>query len=437
MDKGIASNEPVVRMGKSELSPVAITGMGVVCSIAHTIPEFTQAIREGRHGITNLPVDKNHSVRIGALIKDFAWQDWVNSLKSSEPSFYTRVRKVLKNTTESTRLSAYAATQAVRDAHLGEQEDAADEVGLIVAGSNLAQDYIMQNWVRFRETGRPNPRYALSFLDSNQVGCLSEIFSIRGPGFTIGAAAASGNAALFQAFHWIRSGIVRRCLVVGACIEFTALDLEAFAILGAACSGRWQDDPARACRPFDQAHEGFVWGQGAGCVVLESPDAVNGRRVLGELVGASLLLDGNHLSDPRQKGEIRAMQLALNSGDLNPGCIGYINAHGTSAPLGDRTECAAIKSLFRDHLSRVWINSTKSLTGHCFSASGVIELIACVVQLNNGFIHPNRNLDSPIDRELKLVSQKAEPLDAEYALSNGFGFGGINSSVVVRKGTSS
>ena len=131
------------------------------------------------------------------------------------------------------------------------------------------------------------------------------------------------------------------------------------------------------------------------------------------------------------------MQLALNSGDLDPRYIGYINAHGTSSPLGDRTECAAIKSLFRSHLSNIWVNSTKSLTGHCFSASSVLELIACVVQLNNGFVHPNRNLDSPIDPELKLVGVKAEPLNAEYALSNGFGFGGMNSSVVVRKGLSS
>jgi malonyl-ACP decarboxylase len=415
-------------------SPVAITGLGVICSIAHTIPEFTQAIREGRHGVTKLPVDENHAVRIGALVKDFVWQEWVDSLKAGQPALYARARKVLKNTTESTRLSAYAATQAVRDAGLSEREGVADECGLIVAGSNLAQDYTIQNWLRFRETGRPNPRYALSFLDSNQVGCLSEILSIRGPGFTIGAAAASGNAALFQAFHWIRSGMVRRCLVVGACTEFTALELEAFAILGAACSSRLQDDPARACRPFDQAAGGFVWGQGAGCVVLESLDSVSSRRVLGELVGASLLLDGNHLSDPSQKGEIRAMQLALSCGDLHPGRIGYINAHGTSAPLGDRTECAAIKSLFRNHLSHIWINSTKSLTGHCFSASGVIELIACLLQLNNGFVHPNRNLDSPIDPELKLVSVKAQPFNAEYALSNGFGFGGLNSSVVVRKG---
>jgi malonyl-ACP decarboxylase len=418
-------------------APVAITGLGVICSIAHTIPEFTRAIREGRHGITKLPVDASHSVRIGAMVKDFVWQDWVESLKADQPAFFSRARKVLKNTTESTRLSAYAAIQAVRDAGLSEQEGPADEFGLIVAGSNLAQDYIIENWLRFRETGRPNPRYALSFLDSNQVGCLSEILSIRGPGFTIGAAAASGNAALFQAFHWIRSGIVRRCLVVGACTELTALELEAFAIIGAACSSRLQDDPARACRPFDQAHEGFVWGQGAGCMVLESPDSVSSRRVLGELVGASLLLDGNHLSDPSQQGEIRAMQSALSCGNLDPGRIGYINAHGTSSPLGDRTEGAAIKSLFRNHLSNIWINSTKSLTGHCFSASGVIELIACLLQLNNGFVHPNRNLDSPIDPELKLVSVKAQPLNAEYALSNGFGFGGMNSSLVVRKGISS
>jgi malonyl-ACP decarboxylase len=417
-------------------SPVAITGMGLICSIAQTIPEFTEAIQEGRHGIAKLPVDENRSVRIGALIKDFTWKGWIDSLKSSEPSFYARVRKVLNNTTESTRLSAYAATQAVRDAGLGKFGDLGDEAGLIVAGSNLAQDYIMQNWLRFRKTGRPNPRYALSFLDSNQVGCLSEILSIRGPGCTIGAAAASGNAGLFQGFHWIRSGIVRRCVVVGACMEFSELELEAFAILGAASSGRWQDDPAHACRPFDQAHEGFVWGQGAGCVVLESLDSIGGRRVLGELVGASLVLDGNHLSNPSQKGEVRAMQMALDSSGLTPGRIGYINAHGTSSPLGDRVECAAIKSLFRDHLTNIWINSTKSLTGHCFSGSGLIELIACVVQLNNGFAHPNRNLDSPIDRELKLVSLKAEPLGAEYALSNGFGFGGMNSSLVMRKGTS-
>lgn len=417
--------------------PVAITGLGVICSIAHTTPEFTRAILEGRHGMTKLPVDANHAVRIGALVKDFVWQDWLESLKADQPVFFARARKVLKNTTESTRLSACAAIQAVRDAGLREQEGVADESGLIVAGSNLAQEYIIQNWLRFRETGRPNPRYALSFLDSNQVGCLSEILSIRGPGFTIGAAAASGNAALFQAFHWIRSGIVRRCLVVGACTEFTALELEAFAILGAACSSRLQDDPARACRPFDQAHEGFVWGQGAGCVVLESPDSVSDRRVQGELVGASLVLDGNHLSDPSQEGEIRAMQLALSCANLDAGRIGYINAHGTSSPLGDRTEAAAIKSLFRNHLSDIWVNSTKSLTGHCFSASGVIELIACLLQLNNRFVHPNRNLDSPIDRELKLVSVKAQPLNAEYALSNGFGFGGMNSSLVVRKGMSS
>jgi malonyl-ACP decarboxylase len=416
-------------------SPVSITGMGVICSIAWSIPDFVHALRDGRCGITHLSANEKQAVQIGALIRGFEWRQWLETLKTAEPFIYMRARKVLNNTTESTRLSACAAIQAFRDARLGESPEATEALGIIVAGSNLTQNYIAQNWARFEETGRPNPRYALAFFDSNQVGCLSEILSIRGPGFTIGAAAGSGNAALFQAFHWIRSGVVKRCLVVGACLEFSALELEAFAILGAACCGRWQKDPRRACRPFDQASEGFVWGQGCGCVVLESSDCARAPS-LGEIAGVSLLLDANHLPDPTEEGEARAMRTALAVARLSPEEIGYINAHGTSAPLGDRTECAAIKSVFRNHLSDLWINSTKSLTGHCFSASGVIELIACVLQLNGGFVHPNRNLDSPIDPELKLVGIRAEPLYAECALSNSFGFGGINSSVVVRKGLS-
>ena len=416
------------------MAPVLITGMGVICSIAQTIPDFACALQDGRSGITHLPVDEKRAVRIGALIQGFEWRDWLETLKIAEPLIYARARKVLNNTTESTRLSACAAIQAFRAARLGQAAEAVEQLGIIVAGSNLAQNYTVQNWVRFQETTRPNPRYALAFFDSNQVGCLSEILSIRGPGLTIGAAAGSGNAALFQAFHWIRSGIVKRCLVVGAHMEFSALELEAFAILGAACSGRWQNQPGRACRPFDREHEGFVWGQGCGCVVLESSDCA--QDPLGEIVGASLLLDANHLPEPSVEGEARAMRLALAVAGLDPGQIGYLNSHGTSSPLGDRTECAAIKTVFRNHLQDLWINSTKSLTGHCFSASGVIELIACVLQLNAGFVHPNRNLDSPIDPELKLVGIRAEPLHTEYALSNGFGFGGMNSSVVVRKGLS-
>jgi malonyl-ACP decarboxylase len=132
------------------------------------------------------------------------------------------------------------------------------------------------------------------------------------------------------------------------------------------------------------------------------------------------------------EGEACAMRTALESARLGPEKIGYINAHGSSSPLGDRTECAAIKSVFHEYLPNIWINSTKSLTGHCFSASGMIELVASVLQLDRGFVHPNRNLDNPIDPELRFVGTQAEPLSAQYALSNGFSFGGINSTIVIK-----
>jgi malonyl-ACP decarboxylase len=411
---------------------VMITGMGIVCSIAQTVQEFVEAIREGRSGITKLPEQYNHSVRIGAWIKDFSWQNWLNKLSDLDPAIHRRACKILNNTTDSTRLSACGAIQAFQNAHSAGMNKTPDELGIIVAGSNLAQSYTVENWKRFSESGRMNPRYALSFFDSNQVGCLSEILAIRGPGLTIGAAAASSNAALFQAFHWIRCGLVKRCLVVGAAMEFSPMELEAFAILGAASCNQFAGDPDRACRPFDQAHEGFVWGQGSASVMLESAQWRGGLPAIGEISGVSLLLDGNHLPDPSADGEARAMRAALESAKLEPDRIGYINAHGSSSALGDRTECAAIKAVFQESISNIWINSTKSLTGHCFSASGTIELIATILQLNGGFVHPNRNLDNPIDLELKLAGNQAGPLSAQYALTNGFGFGGINSSLVVK-----
>jgi malonyl-ACP decarboxylase len=414
--------------------PVVITGMGVLCSVASDLPEFDRAMRQGRCGISQID-SPNTAVRFGATLVHFDFDSWLGDLSSMAPPLCQRARKVLANTTESTRWSACAAVQAVLNTGLSSLEEAGSTCGLIVAGSNLAQDYIARNWRLFANGGQFNPRYAMSFWDTNQLGCLSEILSIHGPGVTLGAAAASGNAALFQAFHWLRAGVVQRCVVVGAGVEFSALELESFSILGAAFCDATVTEPERACRPFDRSHAGFVPGQGSASVVLELAEQDFKRPIIGELAGASLVLDGNHLPEPSVDGEIRAMESALTAAGISPKQIGYLNAHGTAAPVGDRTECLAIKSVFQPRFTDLLINSTKSLTGHCFSASGLIELIACVLQLNGGFVHPNRNLEAPIDPELHFVGAQAEPLTAEYALSNGFGFGGINSSVAVRKGS--
>ena len=411
--------------------PVAITGMGVVCSIASDLAEFVGAIRAGRSGI--LRIDSSNGVRFGATLQNFEFNAWLEWLQSAAPALFQKARKVLANTTVSTRWSVCAAIQAVLNAGWKAFETGASACGLIVAGSNLAQNYCSKNWHTFSTKGHLNPRYAISFWDSNQLGCLSEILSIHGPGVTIGAGAASGNAALFQAFHWLNAGLVERCLVVGAGVEFSELELEGFAILGATVCDGSGADPAQVCRPFDRSHSGFVFGEGSAAVVLERSESALDSPVAGEIAGVSLVLDANHLPEPSVDGEVRAMQAALTAANISSDQIGYLNAHGTATPLGDRTECAAIHSVFQEKNGDLLINSTKSLTGHCFSASGLIELVACVLQLNGGFAHPNRNLDHPIDPNLRFVGPQAETLTADCALSNGFGFGGINSSVVVKR----
>lgn len=415
-----------------QLNAVVITGMGIVCSIGANLEEFHTALRAGRCGISRAD-SGNPSRRFAASLHTFDFESWLAGLQLSAPSLFLRARKVLTNTTDSTRWSVCAAIQAVLDAGVRDLDLDMRPCGIIVAGSNLAQNYITKNCLSFSSKGHLNPRYAISFWDTNQIGCLSEILSIHGPGITVGAGAASGNAAIFQAFHWIRSGIVERCLVVGAGVEFSDLELESFVTLGAAFCDNDSVRPERACRPFDRSHAGFVFGEGAAAVMLESLEPDGNPRAQAELAGAFLTLDGHHLPDPSAAGEIRAMEGALAAADITPGQIGYLNAHGTGTPLGDRTECLAINSVFQKHLSELLVNSTKSLTGHCFSASGVIELLACVLQLNNGFAHPNPNLENPIDPGLHFVGAETEPLTTEYALSNGFGFGGFNCSVVLKK----
>ncbi|HEX6565744.1 MAG TPA: beta-ketoacyl synthase N-terminal-like domain-containing protein [Chthoniobacterales bacterium] len=412
---------------------VAITGMGVICSIASDIDEFRAALRHGRCGVRQLH-SQNTTIQVGATLRHFDFDTWLDQLSSTAAPLFKRARKILANTTDSTKWSVCSALQAVLNSGLNQLEADGLPCGLIVAGSNLALNYTAKNWRSFSTSSQFNPRYAMSFWDTNQLGCLSDILSLHGPGMTVGAAAASGNAAIFQAFHWLRAGIVKRCLVVGAGVEFSELELEGFALLGAAFCDPVDSEPDKACRPFDRTHAGFVFGEGSASVVLESLETDYPKPFLGEISGASLTLDGTHLPEPTVDGEVRSMQAALSAAELSPNQIGYLNAHGTGTPAGDRTECHAIKSVFQEHVYQLPVNSTKALTGHCFSASAVIELVACILQLNGGFAHPNRNLENPIDPEMHFLRSEAETLAAEYGLSNSFGFGGINSSVVIRKG---
>jgi len=415
---------------------VAVTAMGVNCAIARDTAEMTLALREGRSRFVALPPEEaTASVHVVARAAKGDWQERLATVLAGQPLLYRRARKILNNAPEIVRQSTFPALEAFLAADLGDGSQPLERTGLIVAGSNLAHDYIARNHATFALEGRFNPRYALAYSDTHLIGCLSEILALRGPGITVSAASASGNAALFNAARWIRSGVVERCLVVGAATGLSPLEREAFALLGAASPS---NDPQNACRPFDAGHTGFVAGEGSAALLLESGAAARerGAPVHGTLAGSSLALDGHHLPDPNVEGETRAMSEALADAGIVPGAVGYLNTHGTGSPLGDRSECSAIRALFGN--LPVKVNATKGLLGHCLSAAGVVEAVATLLQLNHGFLHPNRNLEAPIDPSIAFAGCLAQPLEARYALSNGFGFGGFNSCLVLKahpKGT--
>jgi malonyl-ACP decarboxylase len=423
-------------MGREPTAPrVLITGMGVRNSIASNVPEFLRGLREGRHGFKvsdRSPSDD--APPVAAPLLDPSWSAAFEELPAEMSARASRARKVLRHAPLASRVAACVALEAYREARLEELLER-DAVGVVVAGNNIHQGYILEGFRGYLE--RPeyvNPRYAFCFMDTHTVGALSEIFDLRGAGFTVGAASASGNVALSQAWQMVRTGQAEVCLCVGALADYTGFEWRALKNLGALSSGHVGVPPEATSRPFDARHSGFVYGQGSGCVVLENAEhaARRGARARAELLGVSVVLDGNHAAQPNAEGEERAMRGALRLAGLEAAHVGYVNAHGTSSPAGDRAECEAMRAVFRDE-PRPRVNSTKALVGHTLYAAGVVELVATVLQMEQGFLHPNPNLDEPIDGQLKFVGKEAEAAAFDYALSNSFGFGGVNSTAVVAR----
>jgi malonyl-ACP decarboxylase len=378
---------------------VSVTGMGTVNAIAASVAEFADALRAGVRAATA-----------------FSWQ---------QEAWDARARKVLRNNTNSTRLSACVVAQALR---MSGEAAPPDRTGLIVAGNNLHQQYIADNMRTLEsEAGTINARYALCYADTNQVGSLTDIFGIRGMSYTVGGASASGNVALLHAWNWLRAGVLDACVVVGASTELSAAEQHGLSIIGAAST-------SGTCRPFDVDRDGFKWQPGAACMVLERADAARARgaEVFGEISGAAMVMDGNYSSDCTVDGESRAMHAAMAAAGVGTGEIDYVNAHGTGSALGDDTECAALRRVFGDRAAEVWVNSTKSMVGHCLTAAGVVEAVATLLQLNGGFVHPNPELRRPIDSTLRFAGQTAVAARCRTALSNGFGFGGFNTALVLK-----
>ena len=412
--------------------------MGVLSSLGQGVSNFTNALLEGQSGITASSRFPELPFPLAAAeLKDFDFNSALFFLQDLPSTLLATAQKIGRRAPILIQASIIAALEAWTEAKLHQRPKDNSRIGLIVAGQNTTQGYSYNLHPVFHKNPHYfSPSYALQFMDTNQVGVLSELFNIEGEGFTVGGASASGNIALMQGYRLIQQGVVDICMVVGSVADLSPLELQGFCNIGAlTSSGPFYKEPEKTCRPFDRDHSGFIWGQASGCLILESSTAEKEQiPSYGEIAGAAMTLDANHSSKPNRYGEGRAMRQALERASRKPCDIQYINAHGSSSPLGDETELLAIRDVFEEHLSNIWINSTKNLVGHCLWSAGIIEAIATLIQMKEGFIHPNINLDHPIDDKCRFAGKQKEIVTINAAMSNSFGFGGINSSLVFTKG---
>lgn len=424
-------------------SKTGITGMGILSSIGGNVPEFSASLRAGRAGFARIA--RKHAsapMDIAAELKDFSYPDALQRCPDVPEAVLLAARKLGRRAPFPVQVAILSALEAWSMAGLfgsgsgPGRRPAPERLGVIVAGQNTTQNYQFGLIPGFLENPEYlSPRYGLEFFDSNQVGILSELLGIRGEGLVVGGASATGNLAVIKAWQAVSAGWLDACLVAGIVADPSPMDVQGFFTMGAMGGRKFSDRPDEACRPFDVQHEGFLYGQAGACVIVESraSAAARGAPILAEIKSGAMYLDGNSSSNPSVDGEAAAMLAAIAGSGLALSEIGYVNAHGSSSPLGDRTEAEAIRYVFGDLASRVWINATKGLTGHCLQSAGVVEIIATILQMREGFIHPNRNLQEPVRAGLRFSGPVSVDASIEAAISNSFGFGGINSSVVLAR----
>ncbi len=418
---------------------VVITGMGTVSSIGNNVSTFCNSLRSGKSGIkkTSTTEEPKVSVDIVAKIEDFSFSDFVDRFQNVSEEKCQHAKRLGRRAPFVIQTSIVSALEAWSNARLHDNRPLPERVGLIVAGQNSTQNYQYDLISKFRKNPEYlSPRYALEFLETNQVGVLSELFDIKGEGFTVGGASATGNVGIIKGYQLVRAGLVDVCLVTGVVADLSPMDIQGFINIGAMGGKKYLDQPEKACRPFDSQHEGFIYGQASACIILESGISAEkrGAPFLAEIKGYALNLDSNSAANPSVDGEAKAMLSALNQAGLSVSDVDYINTHGSSSPLGDKTEAEAISKVFKDYTSGLWLNSTKGLTGHCLYSAGVVETIATVEQMRQGFLHPNKNLETPVCNNLQFCSTEAMDYQSNVAMSNSFGFGGINTSIVLKRG---
>jgi 3-oxoacyl-[acyl-carrier-protein] synthase II len=408
---------------------VVITGLGWVTSLGDSVKDVYQQLLDGKSGIgpiTRFPTDE-YATRFGGQIPD----NWKGAnLGPRDPKRLDRFAQYALN----------AAIDAVNDAGIDFANENPWRCGSIIGTGIGGIEEFEYGHRKLMEKGpnRLSPFMVPKLMCNAGSGNVSIHYGIKGPNAAVASACASAAHAIGEAADTIRHGVADIMITGGSEAALTPLGLGCFIALRALSERN--DDPARASRPFDTARDGFVLAEGAGILILEEYEHAKQRnaRIYAEFLGYGQSADGSHITAPDEhgRGAAYAMQLALEAANLNPGDITYINAHGTSTPLGDAAETSAIKLLFKDHAKKIPVSSTKSMTGHALGASGGLEAVICVKAIETDTIPPTINLehaDLEHGCDLDYVPNTARNVTVRTAMSNSFGFGGHNVSLVMGK----
>jgi 3-oxoacyl-[acyl-carrier-protein] synthase II len=406
---------------------VVVTGLGALTPLGNTAEEFWAGLVQGRSGIG--PITKfdatGFPTRIAGEVRGFDPLQFVDKKEARRLDPYLQY-------------AVASSAMAVDDAGLDVTRVDSTRFGVLVGSGIGGITTLLESHRTLREKGpdRVSPFFIPMLIINMASGLISMRFGARGPNSAVVTACATGNHAIGDAFRLIQGNAADVMIAGGA--EAIIVDLTFAGFCAMKAMSTRNDEPQRASRPFDADRDGFVCGEGAGLMVLESLEHARRRdaRIYGEVIGYGMTGDAHHMTapDPEGDGAARAMAAALGDAELPPSVVQYINAHGTSTPYNDKFETLAIKRVFGEHASRLAVSSTKSMTGHLLGAAGGIEAIASVLALHHEVLPPTINYETPDPEcDLDYVPNQARKQDVEVALSNAFGFGGTNATLVFRK----
>ena len=416
-----------------ELKRVVVTGLGAVTPVGNNPEEMWANLVAGKSGAAPITLfnTEKYKTKFACEVKDLNITDYID-------------RKEVRKMDRYCQLAIISAMQGIKDANIDVETEDLDRVGVIfgvgIGGIKTFQDEVTYYGQHEDQGPKFNPFFIPKMIADIAAGQISIQYGFHGPNYTTTSACASSSNALADAFNLIRLGKANIIVSGGAEAAICECGVGGFNAMHALSTRN--DDPQHASRPFSASRDGFVMGEGAGCLILEELEhaKARGAKIYAEMVGEGASADAHHItaSHPEGLGAKLVMQRALEDAGLQPTDIDYINVHGTSTPVGDVSEAKAIKDVFGDHAYKLNISSTKSMTGHLLGAAGAVEAMACVLSVKHDIVPPTINHeegdnDEALDYNMNFTFNKAQKREVRAALSNTFGFGGHNCCVIFKK----